>query len=101
MKTAKENKEFAIRNAYLQIQQLETVYASAQADLKKAKGDLRAAEINYKVGNLKKIDVAQAELGVLNAENALRKNMYNHDMLIFSFEHPALLSNDTAGNQKQ
>lgn len=101
VKTAKENKEFAIRNAYLQIQQLETVYASAQADLKKAKGDLRAVEINYRAGNLTKMEIAKAELGVLNAENALRKNMYNHDMLIFSFEHPALLGNDTAGNQKQ
>lgn len=96
LKTAKEEKEVAIRNAYLQLGQLETSYASAQADLTKAQADLRAAEVNYQAGNVTKITVEQAELGVLQAENALKQLTCQHDMQVFLFENPSLLSGSSS-----
>ncbi|MCI5680348.1 MAG: TolC family protein [Bacteroidales bacterium] len=95
LKTAKEDKALAIRNAYLQIQQLETAYASAQADLTKAQADYRAVQVNYQAGNVTKTAVEQAEMGVLKAEIALRQNAYNHDMLVFTFENPSLLGSSS------
>lgn len=95
LKTAKEEKALAIRNAYLQIQQLETAYTSAQADLTKAQADYRAVQVNYQAGNVTKTAVEQAEMGVLKAESALRQNAYNHDMLVFTFENPSLLGSSS------
>lgn len=91
LKTAKEEKEVAIRNAYLQLEQLETKYSTDQSALTKAQADLRAAEVNYQAGNTTKITVEQAKLGVLQAENTLKQDVLNHDMLIFTFENPSLL----------
>lgn len=95
LKTAKEEKALAIRNAYLQIQQLETAYTSAQADLTKAQADYRAVQVNYQAGNVTKTAVEQAEMGMLKAESALRQNAYNHDMLVFTFENPSLLGSSS------
>lgn len=92
LKTAKENKAALIRNTYSQIQQLETQYASAQSDLAKAQADYRAVQVNYQAGNVTKITVEQAEMAVISAENALHQLEHNHDMLIFMFENPTLLS---------
>ncbi len=101
LKTAKTNMELAIRNAYLQIGQLETAYASAQADLTKAKADYRAAQINLQAGNVTATTVEQAELGVLQAENALKELAYNHEMLIYTFEHPSLLTASSSNTSAQ
>ena len=92
LKTAKEEKESLIQNAYLQIKQLETMRDSAEADLKKAETTYRTVEINYKAGNVTKTTLEQAEMGVINAQNALKTNAYNHDMLVFTFENPTLLA---------
>lgn len=101
LKTAKTNMELAIRNAYLQIGQLETAYASAQADLSKAKADYRAAQINLQAGNVTATTVEQAKLGVLQAENALKELAYNHEMLIYTFEHPSLLTASSSNTSAQ
>ncbi len=101
LKTAKTNMELAIRNAYLQIGQLETAYASAQADLTKAQADYRAAQINLQAGNVTATTVEQAELGVLQAENALKELAYNHEMLIYTFEHPSLLTASSSNTSTQ
>jgi len=91
LKTAKQAKESAIQNAYLQIKQLETMRDSAEADLKKAETTYRMVEVNYQAGNVTKTALEQAEMGVISAQNALRTNAYNHDMLVFTFENPTLL----------
>ena len=96
LKTAKLNKETLIRNTYLQIQQLESQYASAQADVAKAAADYRVAQINYQAGNVTKTTVELAELGLLQAENALKQLVYSHDLLVFTFENPTLLADTTA-----
>lgn len=92
LKTAKENLEKEIRNAYLDIQQLETKYASAQADLKKAQADYRAVQVNLQAGNVTKTTVQQAKMGVTAAENALKQLAYQHDMKVFQFKNPSMLT---------
>ena len=91
-KTAKQEKESLLQNAYLQIKQLETMRDSAEADLKKAETTYRMVEVNYQAGNVTKTAVEQAAMGVISAQNALKTNAYNHDMLVFTFENPSLLS---------
>ena len=92
LKNARSDMELAIKNTYLQIQQLETAYQTAVTDLEKAQADYRAVQVNYQAGNVTKLTVEQARMGVLQKELALKALVYNHDMLIFSFEHPSLLS---------
>lgn len=92
LKTAKENLETQIRNAYLEIQQLETKYASAQADLKKAQADYRVVQVNLQAGNVTKTTVQQAEMGVIKAENDLKQLVYQHDMKVFQFKNPSMLT---------
>ena len=99
LKTAKENKELLIRNAYLQLGQMETMYASAQADLNKAQANYRVAQVNLQAGNVTKTVVEQAEMGVISAQNALNEIVYNYDMLVYTFENPCLLSGNTGAAQ--
>lgn len=96
LKTAKEKKELLIRNAYLQLGQMESMYASAQADLTKAQADYRVAQVNLQAGNVTKTVVEQAEMGVISAQNALNEIVYNYDMLVYTFENPSLLADTGA-----
>lgn len=91
LKTAKENKELAIRNAYSTILQLETTYDNAQSALTQAQADLRVAEVNLQAGNVTQLSVDQAELAVAKAQNDVNQAMYNHDMQIYMFENTSLL----------
>ncbi|MBR5270256.1 MAG: TolC family protein, partial [Anaerotignum sp.] len=93
LKKAKSDKETLIRNTYLKIKALETEYASAQADLKKAQADYRVAQLSYQAGMATKMAVEGAAMGIAAAETALNALVYEHDMLVYSFENPSLLSN--------
>lgn len=93
LKAAKQEKEMLIRNAALDIKDAETTYMSAQSDLSKAQANYRVAQVNFQAGNVTKMTVDQAYLGVLQAELALQADVYNHDMMVFMFENPSLLSN--------
>lgn len=97
LKTTKENKELAIRNAYSAIQQLETAYQNAQSALTQAQADLRVAEVNLKAGNVTQLTVDQAKLAVEKAQNDLNQALYNLDMQIYMFENTSLLGNASAG----
>ena len=99
LKTAKEQKELLLRNAYLQLGQMESMYASAQADLTKAQADYRVAQVNLQAGNVTKTLVEQAEMGVISAQNALNELVYNYDMLVYTFENPSLLADTGAAAQ--
>lgn len=100
MKTAKENYSLAIRNGYNAIQQSETQYATAQAALKQAEADYYKAEVNYQAGNITKLTLEQAQMAVDNAKNDVQQKIYDHDMAIFSFQHPDLLSSSAGGGQE-
>ena len=92
VKTAKTAMELGIRSTLLQIRQVETAYQTALTDLEKAQADYRAVQVNYQAGNVTKMTVEQARMGILQKELALKSLAYNHDTLVYMFEHPSLLS---------
>lgn len=92
LKDAKDNMKTNITNAYNDIKTLETERASLEAALKDAKTTYETAKTNYEVGNITALTLKQAELGVENAENNLTTNAYNHDLKVFAFNNPSLLS---------
>lgn len=100
LKTEKENYALAIRNAYNDIQQKETQYATAQAALKQAEADYYTAEVNYQAGNITKLTLEQAQMGVASAKNDVQQKIYDHDLAIFSFQHPDLLGSSGGGGQQ-
>lgn len=91
LKTAKEDKELAIKNAYDAILELEDSYVSAENNLEIAKSDLALAELNYELGRITQIELQQAELAVEQAEDALQQIVYAHDLQIYQFENTELL----------
>jgi outer membrane protein TolC len=78
---------------------METMYASAQADLNKAQANYRVAQVNLQAGNVTKTTVEQAEMGVISAQNALNEIVHNYNMLVYTFENPTLLSNAAGAAQ--
>lgn len=91
LKTAKEDKELAIQNAYNEVQELENQYETAQRNLETAKSNLELANLNYKLGRNTALDVTTAELSVEEAENTLAQIIYSHDMKIYQLENTELL----------
>ena len=100
LKAAKLDKEMLIRNGYLQIQDAEADYATALSNLTKAQADYRVAQVNYQAGNITKVTVDGAKMGVMQAELALQAAAYTHDLYVFMFENPSLLA-DTSGQAQQ
>lgn len=94
LKNAKASMEQNLKNCYLQIQQKESDYATALTNLEKAQLDYRTAQVNHQAGKATAITVQQAELGVLQAEDKLQSLAYEHDVLIYQFEHPATMPMD-------
>ncbi len=92
LKTSKDNFALAIRNGYNAILQKETEYATAQAALKQAEADYHKAEVNYQAGNITALTLEQAQMGVDNAKNEIQQVVYDHDLAIFNFQNPDLLS---------
>lgn len=90
-KNAKEDKEKSIREAYIQLQQLESARKNLQTDLEKAKSDLEKAEVNFKVGNITKLTLDQATLALDSIENSFLENTLNHDLLMFTFDNTCVL----------
>ena len=95
LKTAKTQMELNIRSTLLQIRQLETSYETALTDLEKAQADYRAIQVNYQAGNVTKLTVEQARMGILQKELALKSLAYSHDM----FEHPSMLGTASSASK--
>lgn len=91
LKTAKEDKELAIQNAYNEVQELENQYETAQRNLETTKSNLELAELNYSLGRNTALDVTKAELDVEEAENTLAQIVYSHDMKVYQLENTELL----------
>ena len=92
LKTSKDDFALAIRNGYNAILQKETEYATAQAALKQAEADYHKAEVNYQAGNITVLTLQQAQMGVDKAKNEIQQVVYDHDLAIFNFQNPDLLS---------
>lgn len=91
LKTANEDKELAIQNAYNEVQELENQYETAQRNLETAKSNLELAELNYSLGRNTALDVTKAELDVEEAENTLAQIVYSHNMKVYQLENTELL----------
>lgn len=96
LKSAKEDFALAIRNGYNTILQKETEYATAQAALKQAEADYHKAEVNYQAGNITALTLEQAQMGVESAKNDIQQVVYDHDLAVFNFHNPDLLSSGGA-----
>jgi len=92
LKTAKEDKELAIKNAYDAILSIEDSYVSAEKALENAKSNLELAELNYELGKITEISLRQTEMTVEQAENELQQIIYAHDLKVYQFENTELLS---------
>lgn len=92
LKTSKDDFALAIRNGYNAILQKETEYATAQAALKQTEADYHKAEVNYQAGNITALTLEQAQMGVDKAKNEIQQVVYDHDLAIFNFQNPDLLS---------
>ncbi len=90
-KTAKEEKEKSIRQAYIQLQQLESARKNLETDLEKAKSDLEKVKVNLQVGNVTQITLDQAALALDNLEYSFLENTFNHDLLMFTFDNTCVL----------
>lgn len=97
LKAAKEEKEVAIRNAYVQLEQSEAAYEQAEADLVQAQADLKTTEVNFQAGNITKLTLEQAQLGVTKAENALDDLARVYDMQVFAFKNSSLIVGGGSG----
>lgn len=95
-----KNLKTAIANAYNSIGQLESNRTALEAALADAKTTYATAQTNYQVGNITKLQLEQAELAVKSAENDLLSNASSHDLLVFQFEHPYMLSNSSSSSQQ-
>lgn len=95
-KKAKEDKDIAIRNAYIQLQQSEANYNQLKADLEQAKATLKTAEVNYRIGNTTKLTLDQAQLAVTKEEFALKSFARSYDMQVFAFKNTSLISGGSA-----
>ena len=96
-----KNLKTAISNAYNSIGQLESNRTALEAALADAKTTYATAQTNYQVGNITKLQLEQAELAVKSAENDLLSNTSSHDLLVFQFEHPYMLSNSNSSSSQQ
>ena len=95
-----KNLKTAISNAYNSISQLESNRTALEAALADAKTTYATAQTNYQVGNITKLQFEQAELAVKSAENDLLSNTSSHDLLVFQFEHPYMLSSSNGSSQQ-
>lgn len=100
LKTSKEEMALAIRNGYSAIQQNEMKYSTAQTALQQAEADYHKAEVNYQAGNITALVLEQAQLGVESAKSDIRQLELEHDLAIFNFQNPDLLSSGS-GSQGQ
>ncbi len=91
LKDAKQAMESSMTAAYNNIKTYEAERVALEADLQDAKTMYATAKTNYELGNIAEMDLKQAELGVLSAENKLLTNASNHDIEVFGFNNPSVL----------
>ena len=92
-----KNIKTSILNGYNTIMQLESKEKTLQTALDDAKRTYDTAKTNFEVGNITQLKLDQASLAVKNAENDLLSNASSHDLLVFQFNHPYMLSGSGSG----
>lgn len=92
LQNSRNNLENAIRQTYNQLRQLEELAASLQLDLQQAQRNYNVARASYMAGMITRLEVSQAELGILNAEIALARNVDNYNLLLLQFQYAYLIA---------
>ena len=94
-----KNLRTSIVSAYNSITQLESTRESLEAALADAQTAYETAKVKYEIGNITELEYRQAELAVKSAENNILSNTSSHDLLVFQFEHPYMLSSSSGSSQ--
>jgi len=87
-----------IRTAYNNIRTYEAERVSLEKALEEAKTTYNTVLLNYELGNVTELTVNQTYLALLNAESNLLKNTFDHDLAVFGFNNPSILSSQTSTN---
>ena len=58
----------------------------------------KGSKVKYELGNITELEYKQAELAVKSAENDILSNTSSHDILVFQFEHPYMLSSSSGSS---
>ena len=94
-----KNLRTSIINGYNSITQLESNRESLEAALTDAQTSYETAKVKYELGNITELELKEAELAVESAENDILSNTSSHDLLVFQFEHPYMLSSSSSSSQ--
>lgn len=86
------NVETAMRNHYNALTALLHSNESLQIDLERATNLYETVQLNYQAGLAAQFNLEEARLGVLNAENAIQRNVNTFWNMQFMFENPFLLA---------
>lgn len=93
-----KNLRTSIVSGYNSITQLESTRESLEAALADAQTAYETAKVKYELGNITELEYKQAELAVKSAENDILSNTSSHDILVFQFEHPYMLSSSSGSS---
>jgi len=85
---SKQQMKNALYNLYKLIMQLEDSYNITLESLKMAQEDFRVKEMQYEVGMITKQDYIASKLALTEAENNLKKIIYQHESLKQTFYKP-------------
>lgn len=89
---AQDKMEKNIRNTYNSIKQLEENNKALLEKVEQAKRDYNTVAISYRAERATIYQVNQAKLAILSAEQAVQQNILDYKTLVFTFEHPYLIS---------
>ena len=83
--------DFALRQAYIELEALLTALETAYREHALAESNLDVSRINLSVGRITRFDVSQAELTVANARQSIESIYYDLWILGFRLKNPEVL----------
>jgi outer membrane protein len=78
----------SMRDIYTSICDLEEQYNNLQQDLKLAESEYQGLQLKYKLGLIPKGDLLAAELELANHRKSINDVIYQHQLLIMTFDKP-------------
>lgn len=87
---AKDNAEFEVRQAYLDLKEAEKRIATTQMAVDKAEEDYKIAQLRYSVGDVTNLDV-------IDAQNAIVKAKSNYIQALFDFNTDRVKTDKASG----
>jgi len=91
-KSAKEGFGEGMRQLYALVLSEESANETLNIELDLAKKDLKAAEVKYNLGLITKLELENAKLAVTSKEMEIQTNTFDHDLNVYIFKNPSMLS---------